>query len=40
MTLTNYYTLLALELVTLALLVVPPIVKLFQINKQGRCVVG
>jgi len=36
MTLTDYYTLFALELATLALLVVPPVVKLFQLIKEGE----
>jgi hypothetical protein len=36
MTLTDYYTLFALELATLALLVVPPVVKLFQLIREGE----
>ncbi|WP_131786572.1 hypothetical protein [Protofrankia symbiont of Coriaria ruscifolia] len=36
MTLTNYYTLLALELATLALLVLPPVAQLFQIIREGE----
>lgn len=36
MTLNDYYTLLSVELVTLALLVVPPVVKLFQLIKEGE----
>lgn len=36
MTLTDYYTLFTLALVTLALLVVPPIVKVFQITAEGE----
>ncbi|WP_018686978.1 hypothetical protein [Actinokineospora enzanensis] len=36
MTLTGYYTLLTVELVTLTLLVGPPVVKLFQIIREGE----
>ncbi|WP_131770306.1 hypothetical protein [Candidatus Protofrankia californiensis] len=36
MTLTNYYALLALELATLALLVFPPLVQLFQLIHEGE----
>ena len=36
MTTTAYYTLLALELATLTLLVVPPVVQLFQLIREGE----
>lgn len=36
MTTTDYYTLLTLALVTLALLVIPPVVKLLQILAEGE----
>jgi hypothetical protein len=36
MTLTDYYTLFTLALVTVSLLVVPPIVKLFQLTAEGE----
>jgi hypothetical protein len=36
MTLTNYHALLALELATLALLVVPPALALFRLIREGE----
>jgi hypothetical protein len=36
MTTTDYYSLFALALVTLALLIVPPVVKLFQLTAEGE----
>ena len=36
MTLTDYYTLLALGLITLALLVVPPVVKFIRLIEEGE----
>lgn len=36
MTTTDYYTLFTLALVTLALLVIPPLVKLFRLEAEGQ----